>query len=161
MEINSYDRTLKTFNALVEVENKRTVAKRREPHLVAKILPIIIIIIQNAQGITARAVPPSSQVPTTLTAVVIHKETAASIPNAVTILVIVPSTMIALSMEINSYDRTLKTFNALVEVENKRTVAKRREPPLGAKIRPLTTPKVHPKGNNSIVKIIRIIIIPL
>ena len=82
----------------------------------------------SAQAIVAPATPHSSRMPTPLIVVPTHKETAASIPNAVTILVIVPSTMIALSMEINSYDQTLQTFNALAEVENKQIVAKRQEP---------------------------------
>jgi hypothetical protein len=85
--------------------------------------------------------------PTPLIVVPTHKETAASIPNVVAILVTVPSTTIALSMEINSYDRTLKTFNALVEVENKQIVAKRQEPLLQASAvaTPITTKMLNVK----------------
>ena len=101
----------------------------------------------SAQAIVAPATPHSSRMPTPLIVVPTHKETAASIPNAVTILVIVPSTTIALSMEINNYDQTLQTFNALAEVENKQIVAKRQEPLLQASAvaTPITTKMLNVK----------------
>ena len=82
----------------------------------------------SALDMVAQVTPFSSLIPTTLTEAPTHREIVASIPNVVAILTIVPLTTIALSLA-NNYDQMLKIFNELVEVGNKRTAAKQREPP--------------------------------